>query len=170
MPKATLTNPTVNLQTRFQLSEGVLTGTVQDAPSFQLTVSSAAGTFPTGTVDLSFSLTGTVTYGTPVAISLTNCLDPFANTVTFARITSMQISNTGGLNGNAGYLLTVGGGTHEWSTDVTTILAGGIFINAAPTGFGLAPGSADTITLTAPAGATGSNAVPFTITVLGRST
>jgi hypothetical protein len=165
-----LQNPTINVSSKASVSQGNLQGKLNQASAIQLAVASGAGVLPIGNVDLVYAGEGVVAYGSPVAITLTNVMDPGGNVVTFARIVSIHIRNTGGLDGNAGYDLTVGNGTNPWSADVSTINCQGEFLNVSPTGFGLAANSGDTITLTAPAGATGSDSVPYEIVVFGRST
>lgn len=133
---------------------------VYQFPSISISSGNAAGQ-----VDRAYSFGGTITFGTPFTINLSTGLDPLGNTLGMVHVTSVLVEND---SLTAGQVMTIGGGTHPvlGSDQFTAQANGGIaFICNPNPGYSVSGGSSDTLTITVAAG----TAVPFKVTVLGRS-
>lgn len=160
----TLTNPSVSVTVKAQLSSGaapaLVAAQVNHSPNFGV----GAGN-TTGNVDRCYSTAFTVSAGTPLTINLTTALDPMQNAVGMLHVSGILVENDSTTSGQD---MTIGGGTHPISaTDSGLAQAnGGVHLmwNPSP-GYAVTSGSADTVTITVAAGTN----VPGKITILGRS-
>ena len=144
------------------LTGGAAPAITASTPSQSLLNNFTIGT-AAGNVNLVYSSALTVTTGTPLVLDLTALLDPLGGTVNFVHVCAVMITNG---SVTAGQDFTVGGGTTPVFAALPLLQANGgnlQLINANP---GWATSGANNLKFTVAAG----TAVPFTLTILGRTT
>ncbi len=156
-----VTQPTLIVQVVAAVSSAAATVTgsvsLRDGTPVQPPVGSAPGD-----VDGCFSVTGTVTAGTPVQVDLTALRDPVGAPLTVGHVVALKASNTGSA-GN----LSVGGGTSPALPALPVPVSPGssaVVHDAGGTLLPVAAGSTQYVQLAASAGT-----VPFTLSGLTRS-